>query len=170
MRLYPSRMIMGAVAVTALALGLGACGQKTDQAGTVKGAPGAPVVSYKVKGADGETAQVAVGGAGTSVATPAYAPLFPGAQVESTMAGAGGTGSGGMVMFHTGAKPSEVLGFYKQKAAGAGFGNVVSTQSGSGEMFAASKDGSEEGFQVTATPENGATAVMLTWTSGKKAG
>jgi hypothetical protein len=163
-----TRVIAGAIAVAALALSLGACGRKTDPAVTIKGGPGASVVNYQVKDANGGTAQVAVGGAGTTAATPAYAPIFPGAKVESTVAGASGGGSGGMVMFHTGAKPSEVLGFYKQKAATAGFGNAVSSQSGSGEMFAASKEGAEEGFQVTATPEGGATMVVLTWSNPKK--
>jgi hypothetical protein len=159
-------MIVCAVAVTALALGLGACGRK--EAVTVKGGPGAAVVDYKVKDANGETAHVAVGGAGTTVATPAYAPVYPGATVESTVAGAGGSGSGGMVMFRTAAKAADVLGFYKQKAAAAGFGNVVSTQSGGGETFAAAKEGGGEGFQVTATATGAATTVVLTWTDPKK--
>ena len=44
--------------------------------------------------------------------------------------------------------------------------SAVATQTGAGQSFTAGKQGSEQGLQVTATPDKGETYVVLTWTEG----
>jgi len=157
----------GGLAVLALvalaAAGLSGCGKPPPGKATGSGA-----ATYDIKDADGHAARLAVTGAGVAPSTPAFAPLYPGARVEQTINGASGSGSGGMVIFRTSAKPEAVVGFYRQKAASAGFGNVFSSSSGSGQMFTAGREGGEEGFQVTATRDGGETSVVLTWTDPRK--
>ncbi len=141
------------------------CGKK-DVHTTVSAGPGGSV-QYTAKGANGETAQITAGGGG-QVKLPSYLPLYPGAVVESSMVASGGVNTGNLVMFHTASKPADVVAFYKQKAAGAGFGSTFSSQSGDNTMFTAAKEGAEEGLQVAATPADGGASVQLTWTQGKK--
>jgi hypothetical protein len=151
-------MIAAVAAVTLLS----ACGK------TPKHAAGGPAVNYTVKGADGATTHITAGGPAAAAAMPAYAPLYPGAVIESSMTGAGTGGAGGMVIFRTRARPMQVIGFYKGKAAAAGFGNVFSSENGEGLMFTADKESGQDSFNVTATPDNQATIVVLTWTDPKK--
>ncbi len=142
------------------------CGKK-DVRTTVAAGPGGSV-QYTARGAGGETAQITAGGGAAQVKLPSYLPLYPGAVVESSMVASGGANTGNLVMFHTASKPADVIAFYKQKAAGAGFGSNFSNQSGDNMMFTAGKEGSEEGLQVVATPADGGASVQLTWTQGKK--
>jgi hypothetical protein len=155
---------LAALAAVALAAGLSACG-KPPSGGKAEQPGGA---TYQIKDASGRPARLAVTGAGVQPSTPAFAPLYPGARVEQTINGASGSGSGGMVIFRTAASPQEVVAYYRQKAASAGFGNVFSSEAGSGRMFTAGREGGEEGFQVTATPDRGETSVVLTWTNPRK--
>jgi hypothetical protein len=153
-----------AVLAAAVVAALSACGPRTAADRTARSG----AVTYDVKDAHGRPARLAVTGAGVEPSTPAFAPLYPGARVEQTINGASGSGSGGMVIFRTSAKPEEVVAFYRKKAASVGFGNVFSSQAGSGQMFTAGREGGEDGFQVTASPDRGETSVVLTWTNPRK--
>ncbi len=154
------------IAAMAVVTVLCACGRREGQTVVTTGPGGS--VKYTAKGPDGETAQITTGGAGAPVKLPSYLPLYPGAVVESSMIASGGANTGNMVMFHTAAKPADVVAFYKQKAEGAGFGSTFSNQAGDNLMFTAGKEGSEEGLQVIATPADGGASVQLTWTQGKR--
>ena len=160
---------MGRVSVI-LAVGLVAllagCGKKA--ATTVVTAPGAPAMNYTIKDSNGQTAHITTGAA-SAVNLPSYAPLFPGAVVDASMTGSGGSGAGGTVMFHTAAKPADVIAFYQQKTSAAGLGKTFASQSGDAQTFAAGKQDSEEGIQVVATGAAGAaTSVQIVWSAGKK--
>ena len=158
--------LLAAIALAALAAG---CGRKADHARmTVTTKPNGSV-NYTVKGNAGESVNVVAGeGAAAAAKTPAYAPVFPGAVVQSTMTGAGGEGSGGMVMFQTKAKPADVIAFYKDKAKAAGFATSFESQSGESQMFNAAREQGGEGFQVVATAADGSTTVQLVWSNSNK--
>ena len=150
-----------------VALSLAGCGKKPESAAAVATAPGAPAINYTVKGANGETAHFATGAA-VNVNLPSYAPLYPGAVVDASMTGSGGSGAGGTVMFHTGAKPADIIAFYQAKATTAGLGKTFASQSGDAQTFTAGKEGGNEGLQIVASPSNGSTAVEIIWSTGKK--
>lgn len=147
-------------AAAAAAMLLFACGRSPGQADAQ--------ADYTIKGTDGATAHITAGGPAAAAAMPAFAPLYPGATIESSMTGAGAAGAGGMVIFRTGAAPAQVVEFYKGRAAAAGFGNVFSSENGDGLMLTAGKEGAEDSFNVTARPDDKTTTVVLTWTDPKK--
>ena len=85
---------------------------------TVSGSGG----NVTVHSTDGN-ATVEVNAAGVNVGgkLPGFVNIYPGAKVVSTVNGGSTGNGGGTVAFETGAAPADVIGFYKQKASGAGF-------------------------------------------------
>jgi hypothetical protein len=94
---------------------------------------------------------------------PAYAAVYPGATVSSSVTGVGGSTSG-MLTFTTPDAPEQVLGFYRQRAAAAGLTRVAETAQNKAQTFVASKPGSSETVNVTTAPDPaGGTFVQLTY-------
>ncbi len=81
--------------------------------------------------------------------------------------GQNGSGAGGSVTFRTTAKAADLLAFYQQRTAAAGFRPTMTTQSGDGFMFSAGAESGERAIQVIASPDNGGMTVQMYWAQPK---
>jgi hypothetical protein len=159
------RFVIAAAAIAALSLT--ACGKKPENdKPTVTASAG----GYTVKSGDG-SATIATGAAAVATAAgglPDFAPLYPGAQVQSTAAGLGNDeAKGGMVVFTTSDSPDQVMAFYKTKAQANGMAAQLDANMGAARQFAASDEASGRGLQVIVSGETGATQVQLIWAKNK---
>jgi hypothetical protein len=170
------RLVFVGVAAVA-ALSLAACGKKEEKTGvsvssggvTVRGKDGAVVTSTNdgtvvIKGKDGQT--VMASGPNAKAAMPSFAPLYPGATIESSIAGLTSEdkkADGGAVTYSVKATPQEIVAFYKEKAKAAGLTPKMETNMGSSAMYAAEGSSADKGFQVIASSGEGTTSVTLTW-------
>jgi hypothetical protein len=163
------------IALAAACLVLAGCGKKHEEASrhiTISGKDGKVTISgngehFTMKANDGKTTfEINAGGLGANVKLPAFLPLYPGAKVQSSLAGIDAKGGGGMIAFETGARPAEVIGFYKQKSAAAGFTESFNMQSGEMMTFASSAKEGKKGMQVVATKTEHGTSVQVTWSGG----
>ena len=165
-------------AIVVLCLGVcvavSACGKSSDKTTTVYGSNGNMTVSGSgdhehmvVQSANG-TATIDVNPNGLVHANmPDFAPLYPGAKVTSSMAGANSNGTtGAWVTFTVAASPADVIGFYKSKATAAGLPQTASMDMNNTLMFVAGKD--KKSVQVTASASNGATQVQVVWGTDNK--
>lgn len=159
------------------ALSLAACGKKEEKAGVsvssggvvVRGNDGSVVTSTNdgtvvVKGKDGQA--VMASGPNAKVTMPSFAPLYPGATIESSIGGLTSEdkkANGGAVTYTVKATPAEVVAFYKQKAEAAGLKRLMETNMGTSAMYSAEGDTSDKGFQVIASSADGPTSVTVTW-------
>jgi hypothetical protein len=155
--------MMASTIRTAVLLGtallLAACGGKDE--------------GQKVTVADGEggSATVRYGGDENGITAPenlpAFAPVYPGAMIQSAVTGNEGEAKG-MVTFLTEAKMADVLAFYKDKGAAAGLKVKAEVAMGPGRMLALSREGgASEAMQITATPgEDGKLMVALVYDGG----
>ena len=152
-------------AIIAVAFGLSACGQSNTTTtstadGTVTTTTTNEGSTTTVVGANGETAQITSGGAG-SVQLPESMPLYPGAKVTTSVSGGNTSQKTTSVAFETNATIDQVIAFYKQKAAGLGLTDVVSSSDGGTTMFMATKD--ETMVQIIASKGTSSTEAQLTW-------
>lgn len=147
------------------ALALAACGPSGEK--TVATGNGGSVTSktsmdgsQTIVAKDAQGNAVTMGtGAAASAKTPAYAPLYPGATVDTSV----NAGDGGMVSFKTTAAASSVIDFYKKSASSAGMANVFNMTSGDTMSFSARDEKTKHGFNVVATKADGGTTVQVTW-------
>jgi hypothetical protein len=160
------------VAASAVLL-LSACG-KTEESETPTPAqpqakaeapatPTDPLGPGQTVTADGAT--VSVGAAASEVATPTYAPLYPGAVVSTSVVGESGVGKGGSVTYRVNANPATVIGFYEDKVKAAGKPVTMNAEMGANvRMLTAGDSGDGKGaVQVIASPAGEGTEVQLTW-------
>ncbi|MBX3479494.1 MAG: hypothetical protein KF842_03775 [Caulobacter sp.] len=112
-----------------------------------------------------EGATVSVGSAAAKVATPAYAPIYPGAVVASSVIGESGVGSGGSVDYRVDASPATVIAFYEARMKK--IGKTISMKQDMGDnvhMLTAGDSGDGRGaVQVIASPSGKGAKVELTW-------
>jgi hypothetical protein len=104
--------VRDAIFVLAGALALGACGPKAEVS------PGGQVTIH------GQNGQTMTFGHETPSNMPAYAPIYPGGQMVSTMV----TPAGGVVIFKVPAAPDAVAAFYQKAAAGAQLTSQLDSQ------------------------------------------
>ncbi|HEX2593446.1 MAG TPA: hypothetical protein VHL34_18230 [Rhizomicrobium sp.] len=163
------RATITTVVFLATAITLTGCGRSDEK--TVTTSDGSTVTaktegdgsaSYVAKSADGKTTVSMGTGAQANTKTPAYAPLFPGATVETSV-NAGGENAGGMVMFKTNATAASVIDFYKKSTAASGMSNVLDMTSGDSMSYSAKDEKTNHAVTVVATKADGATNVQLTW-------
>ena len=102
---------------------------------------------------------------------PAFAVIYPGAELKGPATVAQGpAGPGGIVQFTTDAEPEAVIAFYRQRAAAAGLKPINSMNRGDAQAYSAGDGASGRGklLQVIATRiEDGPTDVQLDWTNGR---
>jgi len=112
-----------------------------------------------------EGAVHSVGAAAGKVATPAYAPIYPGATVTDSIVGESGVGKGGTVSYRVAASPKEVIDFYARKAEAAGKPITMNTQIDTSVfMLTAGDSGEGKGaMQVIASGAGKASDVQLMW-------
>lgn len=88
---------------------------------------------------------------------PAYAPIYPGAVIESSMDGvsssAEGGQSGGMVAFRTSDSPQKVASFYRARLDSSGLTERNDANlNGTMLLTAASSDDTDHGVQISISP------------------
>lgn len=101
---------------------------------------------------------------------PAFAALYPGAELdgEPTVA-SGQAGDGGLVTFRTSASPDAVVEFYRARAESAGLRSVMGMNQGDARAYGAAGNAANgPTLQVVAAPGEGAeTSVQLSWSAGQ---
>jgi hypothetical protein len=117
--------------------------------------------SYTVTDAKGGAKMTVGTGAGANAKLPAYAPLYPGATVETSI-DVGGANAGGSVTFKTGAAADAVIDFYKKSTASAGMTAAMNMTSGDTMLFSAKDDKTKHVVNVVTSKADGATNVQVT--------
>ena len=167
---------VAAVAV-AFTVGLTGCDGRSEAAPETSQSPSAdasPVDTALPQPSQAPTqgqASAAATGAAEPAAdgAPAFAALYPGAQVDSPATVASGpAGPGGLITFTTEAAPDAVVAFYRQRAETAGLAPVMAMNQGEARAYgAAARKENGATLQVVASPgEGGLTSVQLTWSAG----
>lgn len=155
------------VAAALAAVSLAGCGKKEES-----GKPSVTVTpgGYTARSKDGTVSVVtAAAAAAANAKVPAFAPLYPGARVESVMDGIGNDKAhGGTVVYKIDASPEKVVDFYKDKATAGGFKTEMDSNMGAAHMFAAKDEASGEAVQVIASASGDGSSVQVIWaTKGK---
>lgn len=161
----------GAILVlVAAATLLAACGRSDEK--TVATGNGSTVTqkteadgsqSVVAKDAQGNTVTVGTG-AGATAKTPDYAPIYPGATIETSV-NANGANDGGMVMFKTNGSADSVIAFYKQSTAAAGLASGLDMTTGDSRSFSAKDEKTNRVLAVVVTKSDGTTTVQMTWSN-----
>ena len=92
---------------------------------------------------------------------PAYAPVYPGATIQSSVNGIGGGPLSGMLALTTPDPADKVLAFYKKAAADAGLKMETEATTGQLKTFVA-RDG-DKVANLTLAPQDGKTFAQLTY-------
>ncbi len=121
----------------------------------------AVALSLAACGQDGNTVQSEANAKAVAI-MPAFAPLYPGADVQTSIGGGTGPAAAGTGTFTTPATPDEIIGFYRDKAVAAGMQEVADTGNDFGtDIFAAQRPGMA--LRVTAGTAAGGTNVQVLW-------
>lgn len=144
-------------------------------ASTGAGAPAPPAGSATAAASEGAAAQGSVAAQGEADGAPARVeeadrqaaaealgvPLYPGATVASAIVGSGDGGRGAMVTLETPALPAEVMSFYRERAAQAGFAVKAEVNAGTMRMLGAEKGERSLTIQVAPKEGGGSTVALL---------
>lgn len=175
------------VSLVAACLLLAACGQKDHADVVVKDKDGSLTISangqhFTMQASDGSKGQVNINangqrvtmhaadgsavvnidthGVDTSGKLPAFISIYPGAHVMSLVTG---NGQAGTMTLQAKAAPAEIVGFYKQKAEGAGFKQTLSANDAGNLLYGATFAGRT--VQVLASKDSDGTHAQVTWSS-----
>lgn len=131
--------------LAACGLTLAACGKPTVESKDDKTAV--------IHGANGDVTMT--GAAPKNL--PAYAPLYPGAKVDSSVVTDASTGSGGIVSFTVGAPPAAVIDFYKKAAAKSQLTSSlgVPAEANGSQVLLLSQPGTKRSLSVSVEPAEG---------------
>jgi hypothetical protein len=150
------------------------CDQKPDKTNhvTISGPNGSMNISgngehIAIKSNDGKTQfEMNSNGMTGDPGLPSFAPLYPGAKVLSTVRGTDAHSTGGLVSFDTRESPTDVVAFYKQKAAAEGLTDKMDMNQQGTLMFMAGDD--KRSLQVTSAPGDGGAGshTQVTWSGG----
>ncbi|MDO9337825.1 MAG: hypothetical protein EON95_04995 [Caulobacteraceae bacterium] len=165
-------MIRFSLVAASAVLVLAACGKKESETpapaepaakAESSATPAGPPGPGQTVTSDGAT--VSVGAAASTVATPGYAPLYPGAVVSTSVVGESGVGKGGSVVYRVAASPAAVIGFYEEKVKAVGKPVTMNAEMGANvRMLTAGDSGDGKGaVQVIASPAGEGSEVQLTW-------
>jgi hypothetical protein len=148
-----------ALVLSLAAIGLYGCGKSDNEAAKVvsethsDGSQGYTVT-------DGQGTKVTVNGAGDASGVPSYAPVYPGASIETTV---NAPGKGGMVTFQTTASRDTIIAFYKKSAGSAGMQDVVNMSSEHMTSYSASNEKAKQALTVVAVDQGNGTHVQVNW-------
>lgn len=153
------RLVIATLAIAAVALA--ACGKKEEGAKpSVTATPG----GYTVRSGDGKAVVTSGVGAIATTGLPDFAPVYPGAAIQSSAAGIGDANTnGGMVVFTTSDAPDKVLAFYRGKAQANGLKSQLDADMGAARQFAANDEATGRVLQVIVSSQGGASQVQLIW-------
>jgi hypothetical protein len=123
-------------------------------------------VTFSGEGGEGS---ITVGAGAAPGDLPAYAPVYPGATILSTMSGRGEEGGGGMVMLQTADAQAKVLAFYEGKIAGAGLSQTAKAQSNASATLSASDTAAGRDVQISITTgPDGGSIVTIAYSNPKR--
>lgn len=128
------------------------------------GSPEATVTDHET-GATAKVALPGVNGIAAPADLPAFAPLMPGAIVQSAIRGGDGE-MRGLVSFTVKADAAGVISFYRGKGEAAGLKQMAEAATGDGRMLAMGRESRQDAaMQVTVTPyeEDGTVMVALVY-------
>lgn len=108
-------------------------------------------------------AAVAAANAKAAGLMPPFAPLFPGASVQSSIGSGTGPEAAGTVSFSTNATPEEVIAFYRGKAIAAGMEETPDFGDTGTIVFSAMREADEMGIRVIVAGASGGTNVQILW-------
>lgn len=137
--------------------GLVGCSPKVETQGDKTIVTNMGVKSTVVTGADAAAAAAAL---------PAYAPVYPGAQVLSSMQTDVKGTAATAVTLTTSDSPEQVTAFYKAKMAG--LGKVSEVNLGIGRMLVGSDAADGKGVQIMAMKASGRTQIQITQSTTPK--
>lgn len=162
---------MFAVAGLATAMLVTGCQNADDTKATEPAlADAAPAGEARTAEAPAANAAAVPAAAPAAPGAAAFAVLYPGATPKGpATAGQSPAGPGGMLEFTTQATPDEVVAFYRQRAEAAGLKPITTLNRDDARAYSAGDgaDGSGKLLNVIATPVDGATDVLLTWSNGR---
>lgn len=125
---------------------------------TISGSGG----NFTVHSSDGNsTVDVNANGVNVRGKLPSFVSIYPGAKVISVVSGGSDHGGGGTIAFETGAGPDDVIGFYKQKAAGSGFAQNLNANDAGSLLYSATSG--TKTIQVLASRDSQGTHAQVTW-------
>jgi len=175
------------VSLVAACLLLAACGPKDHADVVVKDKDGSVTISangqhFTMQANDGSKSQVNIAANGQRVTMhaadgssvvnieadgvdvgrklPAFVSIYPGAKVVSLVTG---NGQAGTMTLQANAAPAEIVGFYKQKAEGAGFKQTLGANDAGNLLYGATFAGRT--VQVLASKDSDGTHAQVTWSS-----
>ncbi len=165
---------LAATAVVA-AMVLAGCSQREPAEDTPAAGDAAVEAAAPAADAPAEARLAPSAGAAAAVpaadGAPAFAVLYPGAEIKTPATLAQGPdGPGGIVRFTTDADPEAVIAFYRQRAEAAGLKPINSMNRGNAQAYSAGDgvDGRGQLLQVIAERiDGGPTDVQLDWTTGR---
>lgn len=154
---------MKPIAVALTALLLSACGGDKNEA------EGQSITVGK----GGDTATVRVGGSEDNGITPPanlpdFAPIYPGATIQSAITGNEGEAKG-LVTMVTKASQADVIAFYRDKGKAAGMAVTAEAAMGAARMLTMNRAGKsgDPGLQITVAPlEEGESMISLVYDGG----
>ena len=120
--------------------------------------------SMHIQSSDGKTVMDFNSKGLGNVQTPDYAPLYPGAKVDASIASGDG---GGMVAFETSDSQQQVMTFYKQKTASAGLVSKMDMTTDNGMVYLAQTADEKKMLQVAASKQGTTTHAQITWANKK---
>lgn len=163
-----------AAAAVVAAMVVAGCGEREPaEVAAPAGQAAAPADAPATETAADSNRAAPAGGEGVPAApnAPAFAVIYPGAELKGPATTAQGpAGPGGIVQFTTDATPEAVIAFYRQRAEAAGLKPINSMDRGDAQAYSAGDgaDGRGQLMQVIATRvEGGPTDVQLDWTTGR---
>ena len=120
---------------------------------------------FTMHSSDGSSSvDINANGVDVSSKLPSFVSVFPGARVVSSASGSSANGGGGTVVMETKSSPADVIGFYKSKAASAGFKQNLDANDSGSLLYSAASGGKT--IQVLASKDAEGTHAQVTW-SGK---
>ncbi len=158
-------------AATALLSGCGQPGSQPAEAGASTAPPRTETVRRESVPTPAAPISPPAGAAGTAAApeAPAFAVLYPGAELDApALSASGPDGPGGLVTYRTRADPDAVIAFHRQKAEAAGLSSVMAMNQGEARAYGAAATDVGANLQVVASPtEDGETSVQMSWSAGQ---
>lgn len=162
---------MFAVAGLATAMFVTGCQNADDTEATEPAlADAAPASEARTAEAPAADAAAVPAAAPAAPGAPVFAVLYPGATPKGPpIAGQSPAGPGGMLEFTTQATPDQVVAFYRQRAESSGLKPITTLNRDDARAYSAGDgaDGAGKLLNVIATPVDGATDVLLTWSNGR---
>jgi hypothetical protein len=162
-------------------LALAACGGQDTKTVTVPAGDGGTATvkttekgdtqEVTITGPDGKSTAVITAGDGAAAPAnlPAFAPVYPGAKIESSLSGSGPEGSGGVLVMTTKDAPDKVAAFYEARIKAANLGDTTRFSNNDMQMIGGTAGEKGPSANVTIAPDPaGGTRINLIYVPAPK--